>query len=122
MIDGMRHERDVDKTIVPVQEVQSTSAEVQSKKAKPATQTTNENDSKVEGENEQGTEELATSSDVQKLMEALAATGISTKDILKMIEGKKKTKNPGKKSHWCHWHKQRKRRQGQKSKKIIKWG
>jgi len=98
MIDGMRHERDVDKTIVPVQEVQSTSAEVQSKKAKPATQTTNENDSEVEGEDEQGTEEFTNSSDIQKLNEALAATGISTKDVLKMIEGKKKAKNPGKRA------------------------
>jgi hypothetical protein len=104
MIDSVRPERDVDKTIEPEQERQTTStganfqqptskpsSGVRPKENKPTTQTAEKKGTEIENEDEQETEE--TMEDVQKMMEALAKAGISTHDVLKMVVGKKKTTN-----------------------------
>jgi hypothetical protein len=104
MIDAMRPGGDSGETVVPEQERQSTSTGANSQqpppkppsgiKSKESKQTTRskERDAKETGNDEEQELDEA-EEDLQKLREALAKVGFSTRDALEMVVGKKKAAN-----------------------------
>jgi hypothetical protein len=99
MIDGMRPEKETEKKTTQNQDLQSTSAGGCSKQDTPKPPITEEEAQETENENEQEIDGLENSDDVRQLLDVLAATGISVKSAVKMIEGNKKKTNPQKKGN-----------------------